>query len=89
MATGYSVPEEASKVFHDGILRSPKVKQHLLDGLEKYANISFEGSTDPILPVNWRFGESISSLKALEATYINALLDKLYGVPVQKATIST
>ncbi|CRG89149.1 Secretory phospholipase A2 receptor [Talaromyces islandicus] len=89
MATGYSVPQETYKVFREGILRSPRVKQHLLDDLEKYANISFEGSPDPILPVNWRFGESISSLKALEATYINAILDKLYGVPVQKATIST
>ena len=89
MAISYSVPQEASKVFREGILRSPRVKQHLLDDLEKYANVSFEGSTDPILPVNWRFAESISSLKALEATYINAILDKLYGVPVQKAKIST
>nr|KMM66414.1 CAIB/BAIF family enzyme [Coccidioides posadasii RMSCC 3488] len=85
----YSVPQQASKVFREGILGSPRTHQHLIDDLEKYDTVVFEGSQDPIVPVNWRFAESVSALKALEATYVNAILDKLYGVPPQKAFINT
>ncbi|KMO99979.1 CAIB/BAIF family protein enzyme [Coccidioides immitis RMSCC 2394] len=65
----YSVPQQASKVFREGILGSPRTSQHLIDDLEKYDTVVFEGSQDPIVPVNWRFAESVSALKALEATH--------------------
>lgn len=86
----YSIVDETAKVFRKSIFENPLVKQHLLEGLEKYAEpISFTGSPKPVLPVNWRFAESVSSLKALEGTYVNAILDKVYGVSPQKAVINT
>jgi hypothetical protein len=86
----YSIVDETAKVFRESILENPLVKQHLVEGLEKYAAfISFAGSPKPVLPVNWRFAESVSSLKALEGTYVNAILDKVYGVSPQKAVINT
>jgi len=86
----YSIVDEAVKVFRKSILENPLVKQHLVEGLEKYADpISFAGSPKPVLPVNWRFAESVASLKALEGTYVNAILDKVYGVPQQNAVINT
>ncbi|WEW55601.1 hypothetical protein PRK78_001032 [Emydomyces testavorans] len=87
--TLYSVPRQASKVFREGLLSGSRTKEHLINGLGKYATVAFEGSQDPILPINWRFAESVSALKALEATYVNAILHKLYGVPPQKALINT
>lgn len=87
---GYSIVDESAKVFHTGILQNPLVKQHLVKGLEKYADsITFSGSPKPVLPVNWRFAESVASLKALEGTYVNAILEKVYGLPPQKAVINT
>lgn len=87
----YSVPSNAAKVFRDAILSSTLTRKHLLDGpLQKYADaVSFEGPDNPILPVNWRFAESMSALKALEAVYVNAILDKLYGIAPQKVKINT
>ncbi|KAJ3532986.1 hypothetical protein NM208_g8185 [Fusarium decemcellulare] len=86
----YSVLDEASKVFHNGILNNPQTRQHLLPAIAKYAEgIRFEGSQSPQLPVNWRFTESLASLKALEAAYVNAILDKAYGKTPQKVVINT
>jgi hypothetical protein len=86
----YSVPEEAAKVFHNGILNHRLTKPHLLPGLEKYSgSVTFEGSSLPVFPVNWRFAESVASLKALEASYINAILDKVHGIDVQDVVINT
>ncbi|KAF5019123.1 hypothetical protein F66182_8892 [Fusarium sp. NRRL 66182] len=86
----YSVPDEASNVFQNGILNNSQTRQHLLSGIAEYAReISFEGSQSPQLPVNWRFAESLASLKALEATYVNAILDKAYGIMPQKVVINT
>lgn len=86
----YSVLEETSKLLQEGILKNPLTNQHLVPGVEKYAErIHFEGSHSPQLPVNWRFAESLGALKALEATYVNAILDKVYGLPPQEVVINT
>lgn len=86
----YSVVSEAANVLKDGILNHPQTVQHLISGLDKYADsISFEGSENPSLPVNWRFAESIAALKGLESIYVNAILDKVYGVAPQKVKINT
>lgn len=90
-SSSYSVPVEAANVFRNELLASPLTQKHLLDGLlEDYAHtVSFEGPDDPILPVNWRFAESMSALKALEAVYVNVILERLYGVAPQKVKINT
>lgn len=58
-----------------------------LQSLAKYAR--FEGSSNPSIPVNWRFAESISALKALEATMLNYLITRKYKTEPTDVTINT
>lgn len=86
----YSVVRESADVLKHGILNHPITVPHLISGLDKYADsVSFEGSDNPSLPVNWRFAESIAALKGLESIYVNAILDKVYGIAPQKVLINT
>lgn len=86
----YSVPEETQKVFDDGILNNPLVASTLPHGIaEAAAKVRFEGTSKPSIPINWRFAESISALKGLEASMINVLLSRKYGLPAQEAVINT
>ncbi|KAF3765648.1 hypothetical protein M406DRAFT_37529 [Cryphonectria parasitica EP155] len=76
----YSVPAEAQKVFLNGVLQNPLIQQSLPpEALDLANRITFEGSDKPSLPINWRFAESISALKAYEATVLNVLLRRKYG----------
>lgn len=86
----YSVPDEAAKVFKNGILKNPLIASHLPQDFESYAKpISFQGSASPMIPINWRFAESISALKGLEALFVNALLVKKYNLEPQNIVIDT
>jgi hypothetical protein len=88
--THYSVPEETSKVFKTGILCNPLITKDLpREAQVCAAPITFTGSDTPSLPINWRFAESVSALKALEATVVNILLGKKYGLPPQEVEINT
>lgn len=85
----YSVPQEAKRVFEDGILRNP-LHRSLPSELETLAkHVRFEGSSRPSIPINWRFTESISALKAFEATMLNLLVSRKYGVEPSDITINT
>lgn len=86
----YSVPEEARLLLQKGILSNPLVAKHLPSGaLEASRLVSFDGSATPSIPINWRFAESISSLKGLEATVLNVLLKRKYGIEPVKVNINT
>ncbi|KAF3032665.1 hypothetical protein E8E12_004090 [Didymella heteroderae] len=86
----YSVPKETQKVFNDGILNNPLIASTLPDGIAAAAaKVRFEGTSKPSIPINWRFAESISALKGLEAGMINVLLLRKYGIPAQEAVINT
>ncbi|KAF2476074.1 CoA-transferase family III [Lindgomyces ingoldianus] len=88
--TAYSIPQETAKVFQDGILKNPLIGPNLPKEIEECAKrIEFKGTDKPSIPINWRFAESISALKGLEAAMINVLLKKKYGVEPQKAVINT
>ncbi|KAK8060530.1 hypothetical protein PG996_010460 [Apiospora saccharicola] len=77
----YSVPKEADSLFRAGVLGNPLIAKNLPAGaVDASRSIRFEGSDEPSLPVNWRFAESISALKAYEATVVNVLLQRKYGV---------
>jgi len=77
----YSVPAESTKVFQEGMLKNPLIAKSLPTGFESYGEkVKFVGSDFPSVPINWRFAESISALKGLEAVFLNALLVKKYGV---------
>ena len=86
----YSVPAEARRVLEKGILGNPLIQPHLPRGAAEAAqHIVFDGSHEPSLPVNWRFAESISALKAYEATVLSVLLQRKYGVGPVKIQINT
>lgn len=86
----YSVPEEARLLLERGIISNPLVAKNLPSGsLEASRAVSFEGSAAPSIPINWRFAESISSLKGLEATVLNVLLQRKYGIEPVKVNINT
>lgn len=89
-SVAYSIPNETEKIFRDGILKNPLVAPTLPEGIEKCAKVvRFDGTDKPSLPINWRFAESISSLKGLEAAMVNVLLKKKYNVEPQEAVINT
>ncbi|TRX98961.1 hypothetical protein FHL15_000303 [Xylaria flabelliformis] len=87
--TEYSVPQEAKSLFEDGILRNP-LHKGLPSEIEAVAqHVHFEGSSRPSIPINWRFAESISALKAFEATMLNLLVSRKYNVEPSEITINT
>jgi hypothetical protein len=86
----YSIPEQTQKIFNDEILNNPLIAPTLPKGTEQSTSkIRFEGSDKPSIPINWRFAESISALKGLEAALTNVLLREKYGVEAPEAVINT
>jgi hypothetical protein len=89
--TLYSIPEETSKVFQKAILSNPLIAKDLPPEIAQASSkIHFTGSASPSLPINFRFAEAVSALKALEASLVNILLKRKYGVEdYQPVTINT
>ncbi|KAH6642898.1 CoA-transferase family III domain-containing protein [Boeremia exigua] len=86
----YSVPKETQRLFDNGILNNSLIAPTLPKGIaEAAAKVRFEGTSKPSIPINWRFAESISALKGLEASMINVLLSRKYGLEPQEAVINT
>lgn len=86
----YSVPDETSKVFQTCILSHPSTAEDLPHGIEEAASkVEFIGSDEPSLPINFRFAEAVASLKGLEASLLNILLTRKYGVEAQDVKIDT
>jgi hypothetical protein len=86
----YRIPHEAQKLFREGVLRNSLVSKLLPPETEECSKlIRFEGSDGPSIPVNWRFAESVSALKALEGAIINVLLKRKYGLEPQEIVINT
>ena len=88
-SSAYSVPQEAEAVFQQGILENP-LMHNLPASLKELSKlVHFEGNALPSIPVNWRWAESISALKALEATMLNYLLTLKYKISPIEVTINT
>jgi len=86
----YSVPQQAEKVFQQGILENPLISKELpTDFISSAAKVKFQGSDFPSIPINWRFAESISALLAFEGAFINQLLNKKYELEPQDIIIDT
>lgn len=86
----YSVPQQAKDLFITGILNNPLISSDLPPRAQDYASkIKFNGSNAPSLPINWRFAESISALKGLEAIMLLALLDMKYNIRPEEVMINT
>lgn len=85
----YSVPDEASKVLFDGIINNPLHAGTPSEVKEAVKHIKYVGSSEPTLPINWRFAESISAIKGFQGSMLNVLLKKKYGLPYQQIIINT
>jgi hypothetical protein len=86
----YSIPRETQKIFEDSILQNPLIASTLPKEIEECSKrIRFEGTDRPSIPINWRFAESVSALKGLEAAMVNVMLKQKYGVEPQEAVINT
>lgn len=87
----YSVPEQAKRIFHEGILENSLINKDLSSDFiaSAISKIKFQGSQFPSIPVNWRFAESISALKAFEGAFVNELVNKKYGLEPQEIVIDT
>ncbi|KAF1984846.1 CoA-transferase family III [Aulographum hederae CBS 113979] len=86
----YSVPQQASQLLQDGVLDNPLIRKSLPSDIAKYASkVRFEGSHAPIIPINWRFAESVSALKGLEAAMLLAFVKRKYGADVGEVVINT
>jgi hypothetical protein len=86
----YSIPQEARRVLDNGILKNPLIAPNLPPEIEECAKtIRFKGSDEPTIAINWRFAESVSALKGLEAAIVNVLLKRKYGLGPQEVVIDT
>lgn len=86
----YNVPREAEKTFRNDVLTDQRIAKDFPKEIQESASrIHFTGSSEPSLPINWRFAEAVSSLKALEASLVNILIHRKYNVPLQDVTIDT
>jgi hypothetical protein len=86
----YSVPREAERVFHEGVLSNDETAVDLPPEVEETARkVTFTGTDCPSIPISWRFAESAAALKALEASVIGALLKRKYGVEAPNVEINT
>ena len=89
-SNSYSIPHGARSVLDHGILNNSLIASTLPQEIgECSKTIQFKGSDKPSIPINWRFAESISALKGLEAAMINVLLKRKYGLEPQEAIIDT
>lgn len=85
----YSVPQETNRIFHEGILNNRLVPSLPKEIQQAGSLVKFSGNDRPSLPINWKFAESAASLKAFEATMLNILRSRKYGVNLAEVEINT
>ncbi|KAK5168145.1 uncharacterized protein LTR77_006713 [Saxophila tyrrhenica] len=87
--TKYSVTAEAKKVLQDEILDNSLIPA-LPESIKEAAKlVHFSGNDTPSIPINWRFAESAAAMKAFEASMLNVLRSKKYGVEMADVNINT
>lgn len=89
LPTSYSVPEESRAILRDGILNNKLHNSLPSECNDLAAYVKFQGTAAPSIAINWRFAESVSSLKGLEAILINALLGRKYNEAPKEVVIDT
>ncbi|KAK0220995.1 CoA-transferase family III domain-containing protein [Armillaria nabsnona] len=72
----YSIPLQAAELLSIGILSNP-LHNLPADIKEAASLVEYVGSDEPCMPINWRFAESIASIKGLEGAMLNVLLKRL------------
>jgi hypothetical protein len=85
----YSVPNEAEKIFENEILKNKLIPSLPSEIQEAGKLVRFEGNDLPSIPINWRFAESVAAMKAFEASMLNVLRSKKYGVKPSEVMINS
>ena len=85
----YSVPNEARKLLWDGLINNPLHASAPAEIKDAAKIIEYAGGASPVVPINWRFAESISALKGFQGSMLNVLLKKKYEIDYQKIIIDT
>ncbi|PCG91940.1 CoA-transferase family III [Penicillium occitanis (nom. inval.)] len=87
--SSYSVLSESKRLLTKALLNNPKISKDIpRDAIDFAPRVTFTGSEVPSIPVNWRFAESVASLKAFEACIVSALLKRKYNVELTGASIN-
>jgi hypothetical protein len=91
MTEPYSVPKQSRSILEHGIFRNPRLAHNIPDGAAEIAAkyVKLQGNDQPSIPINWRFAESVSALKAYEGSVLSLLIKKKYGVNVGEIVIDT
>ncbi|KAF2169345.1 hypothetical protein M409DRAFT_36218 [Zasmidium cellare ATCC 36951] len=76
--TTYSIPKETKKIFENEILNNPLIPSLPSEIHEAGKLVHFTGNDAPSIPINWRFAESATALKAFEASLLNVLRIRKY-----------
>jgi hypothetical protein len=85
----YSVPREAQNLFEEEILKNPLIPSLPSEISDAAKLVHITGNASPSIPINWRFAESVSALKAFEASMLNVLRAKKYGAKFSEVNIDT
>lgn len=86
---GYSIQAEAEKLLHDEILNNPRLPALPGEINEAAKHVNIIGNALPSIPINWRFAESITALKAFEASVLNVLRKRKYQAPFSEININS
>lgn len=84
----YSVPNEARRVLLEGILGS-ELNLGISNALELAGYVHYVGRDTPSIAINWRFAESVASLKGLESIMINQYVKTRFNTGPFHVTINT
>lgn len=85
----YSVPREAHSLLGKELLNNPLIPSLPKEIHSAAKHVTFTGNNAPSIPINWRFAESVAALKAFEASMLNVLRSKKYGVGFDNVTNDT
>lgn len=85
----YSIQDESYRLLSSALLDHPLYSRNLPRRAKEFASrIRFTGSQLPCIPVNWRFAESVATLKALEGMFTNTPLVGKYNVEPEAIEIT-
>ncbi len=85
----YSVPRETTSLLEKEILSNPLLPSLPQEIQQAGKRILYTGNDRPSIPINWRFAESAAAMKGFEASMLNVLRSRKYGVEMSEVEINT
>ena len=79
LISDYSIPEESRQCLWNGILNHDGHQSLPVECRKLFDKVEFIGDRKPKMAINWRFAESVASLKGFEAI-VSAPFSVMLGV---------